>query len=94
MAVLKSSFYLRFSSRDEGKVEFTHERQETFAESVRLASFQQSLANGDAASRKKLDAAAILKNPAARSQQFVDLLARLIFRFLHESAENSRDLAM
>ena len=45
-------------------------------------------------SNRKVDASAILKNPAAVSQHFVDLLAREFFGGSHEGAENGRDLAL
>ena len=54
-----------------------------------LLEFFQGLATS-----RKIDRAAGLNDPAALLQQRIDLLARKLFGGLHESAENSRNLAM
>jgi hypothetical protein len=56
-----------------------------FAESVRLASFQQSLSDRDPWAGGQIYCRAILQNPSTLLKQRVDLLAREIFRRLHEA---------
>src|SRR6266542_5896443 len=53
-------------------------------EIVCFAAFQKSLTQSDTAPGGKVDIAAILKSPATLTQQLVDLLARELFRGLHE----------
>jgi hypothetical protein len=56
-----------------------------FAESVRLASFQQSLSDRDPWAGGQIYCRAILQNPSTLLKQRVDLLAREIFRRLQEA---------